>query len=243
MTGLPALSHDNLSNTVYATLCDALMKGRFQPGDRLKIRDIASQLGTSVTPVRDAIIRLTQDEALVFQSARNIRIPLVSRRQYMEIRRIRLKLEALAAESAALAATQSDIDGLADILLQNEKALKEGDRLRGTELNQAFHFRLTAIADLPVLQGILRRLWLQMGPLIADAYMEGGRAMIDYHYPVVEAIRRRAPEAAARAIMDDIELGGQVMLRRVEAAERMGDCPGQERLAMGRIAIRMHHTS
>ena len=57
-SGLKTLEHDNLSNTVYATLCDALIKGQFQPGDRLKIREIAEKLGTSVTPVRDAILRL-----------------------------------------------------------------------------------------------------------------------------------------------------------------------------------------
>lgn len=219
MSDLPVLDHDNLSQTVYATLCEALIKGRFQPGDRLKIRDIAEQLGTSVTPVRDAILRLTHDEAIVFQSARDIRIPAVTKRRYLEIKAIRLRLEALAAENAARVASKADIETLTTILAQNENALKAGDRLKGTELNQAFHFQLSTIAELPVLQGILRRLWLQMGPLIADAYLDGGRSMIDYHYPVVEALRRHDPEAAARAIMDDIELGGRSILEHVTTSK------------------------
>lgn len=215
MSELPILEHENLSNTVYATLCDALIKGRFQPGDRLKIRDIAEQLGTSVTPVRDAILRLAHDDAIVFRSPRDIRIPTLTKHQYLEIRTIRLRLEALAAESAARVASKADIETLTAILAENEKALAEGDRLRGTELNQAFHFQLSEMADLHVLNGILRRLWLQMGPLIADAYLDGGRSMIDFHYPIVEAIKRRDPEGAARAIMDDIEQGGQAILARV----------------------------
>ncbi|MGH6761126.1 MAG: GntR family transcriptional regulator [Phyllobacterium sp.] len=215
MSELTALDHDNLSNTVYATLCDALMKGRFQPGDRLRIRDLAEQLGTSVTPVRDAILRLTQDEAVIFQSARNLRIPVLTRQRYLEIRAIRLRLESLAAETAAQLATKADIELLADILKRNEVALQDGDRLAGTELNQAFHFQLTQIAQLPVLQGILRRLWLQMGPLIADAYLDGGRSMIDFHYPVLDAIRSRDSNAAAGAIMTDIEHGGQAIFQRV----------------------------
>ena len=218
MSELPILEHENLSNTVYATLCDALIKGRFQPGDRLKIRDIAEQLGTSVTPVRDAILRLAHDDAIVFQSPRDIRIPALTKPQYLEIRTIRLRLEGLAAESAARVASKADIETLTAILAENEKALAEGDRLKGTELNQAFHFQLSKIADLHVLNGILRRLWLQMGPLIADAYLDGGRSMIDFHYPIVEAIKRRDPEAAARAIMDDIELGGQAILAHVSVS-------------------------
>ncbi|QRM57334.1 GntR family transcriptional regulator [Sinorhizobium sp. BG8] len=215
MSDLAALEHDNLGNTVYATLCDALMKGRFQPGHRLKIRDIADQLGTSVTPVRDAILRLTHDDAVVFQSARNICIPTMTEERYLEIRSIRFKLESLAAETAALTATKADMERLSEILESNEKALADRDLLRGAELNQAFHFELTTIAGLPVLRGVLRRLWLQMGPLIADSYLDGGRSMIDYHYPILEAIRHRDGPGAARAMVDDIEHGGRSIFERV----------------------------
>lgn len=217
MSGLTVLDHDNLSSTVYATLCDALIKGQFQPGDRLKIRDLAETLGTSVTPVRDAILRLAHDEAIVFRSPRDIRIPRVTQARYLEIRSIRLRLEALAAETAAQVATKADIETLEKLLQDNEKAIADGDRLQGTALNQAFHFQLSTIAELPVLHGILRRIWLQMGPLIADSYEAGGRAMIDYHYPVVEALRRRDSQAAAAAIMNDITLGGSAILDHVRA--------------------------
>jgi len=216
---LDPIDHESLSNTVYAALCDALIQGRFQPGDRLKIRDLAGQLGTSVTPIRDAILRLAHDEAIVFRSARDIRIPEVGEDRYLEIRAIRIRLEALAAETAAQLATRADIDALETILRDNEEALKSGDRLAGTRFNQAFHLALPKIARLPVLDGILRRIWLQMGPLIADSYLQGGRAMVDYHYPVIEALRRHDPAAAASAIVDDIVLGGKAIRDRVGEAK------------------------
>lgn len=216
MSELAAIEHDNLSSTVYATLCDALIRGRFQPGDRLKIREIAEQLGTSVTPVRDAILRLAHDEAIVFRSPRDIRIPEMTRARYVEIRAIRLRLEALAAETAAALATKADVARLEEILRQNEEALAEGDRLRGTTLNQSFHFQMPKIARLPVLNGVLHRIWLQMGPVIADSYGSGGRTMIEYHYPIVEALKRHDPAAAADAIVNDINLGGQVILAHVD---------------------------
>src|SRR5690606_19178131 len=119
---------------------------KFQPGDRLKIRDISAKLGTSVTPVRDAILRLAHDDAIEFRSARDIRIPKLTRSRYLEIRSIRLKLEGLAAENAARVATPQDIDDLQAILRENEKAILDGDAIRGSELNQSFHFRLIEIA-------------------------------------------------------------------------------------------------
>ena len=64
---------------------------------------------------------------------------------------------------------------------------------------------------MPVLRGILQRLWLQMGPIISDVYLSGGRAMIDHHYPVIQALTRHDCAAAAQAIMDDIVEGGQAV--------------------------------
>jgi DNA-binding GntR family transcriptional regulator len=216
MPEFTTLDHENLSSTVYGALCDALMQGRFQPHDRLKIRELAEQFGTSVTPIRDAILRLANDEAITFRSPRDIRIPAMSEDRYREIRAIRVRLEGLAAETAAQVATRMDIEALEAILRENELAIAAGDRLKGTELNQAFHFMLPKIAGLPVLNTILRRLWLQMGPLIANAYVDGGRAMIDHHYPVIDALKRHDSPAAAMAIVDDILLGGKPVFDKIE---------------------------
>jgi DNA-binding GntR family transcriptional regulator len=219
MPEFTTLERESLNKAVYATLCDALIEGRFQPGDRLKIRDLAEQFGTSVTPIRDAVLCLVNDEAVIFRSPRDIRIPGLSEGRYREIRSIRVRLEGFAAETAAQLATSADIAALERILRENEQAIADGDRLKGTQLNQAFHFMLPQIAGLPVLNGMLRRLWLQMGPHIADVYVAAGRAMIDHHYPVVEALKRHDPAAAAMAIVDDILLGGKPILDSITQGE------------------------
>lgn len=220
MTGfdLTLLEHDNLGSTIYQKLCEALMKGAFKPGDRLRIRDLAERLGTSVTPVRDAILRLVQDQALVLRSPRDIRVPLLTRAVYLEIRDIRVNLEGLAAERAAQRATPAQVRALDQLLLRNEEAIRAQDTPLATELNQMFHFALADIADMPVLRDIQRRLWLQMGPLIADVYGGAGRTMIDHHYPLMEAIRRHDGPAAARAIQADILLASGPILERIDAA-------------------------
>ncbi|MBB6210685.1 GntR family transcriptional regulator [Novispirillum itersonii] len=217
--GLPPIAYETLNTRVYSTLCDAIIKGQFKPGDRLKIRDLAQRLGTSVTPVRDAILRLTHDGALVFLSPRDIRIPVLGMDQYLEIRNIRLRLEALAAETAARKATPEDLDRLRTLITRNEQAIADGNIPLGLELNQAFHFELSVIARMPVLFNTLRRIWLQMGPLVAGAYGPGGRDMIDHHYPVLDALERRDPDAAATAIMQDILGGGQMILAQVRASD------------------------
>lgn len=214
---LAALEKENLGETVYGRLADALMKGRFEPDARLTIRDLAQSLGTSVTPVRDAILRLIQDEALVQKSAREVRVPVMTAERYREIRMIRLKLEGLAARETALRAGPEDIALLRDLVEANEQALAAGDWTAALELNQTFHFALAGIAGLPLLRGILHRLWLQMGPLIAEAYAPGGRIMIDHHHELVKAVEAGDADAAQQAIEKDIGDAGRIILERLAA--------------------------
>lgn len=217
---LRAIDRDNLGGAIYSSLCDGLIKGHFQPNDRVRIRELAERLGTSVTPVRDAVLRLVQDGALVMRSSRDIRVPILSTATYLEIRTIRTNLEGLA---AATAAEQVDDAALAELranIAENEAVVDAGDAARATELNQIFHFRLTEIAGMPVLKGILQRLWLQMGPLIAEMYLSAGREVIENHRATVEALARHDSEAAARAIRADILHGGAPILERVRRYER-----------------------
>ncbi len=206
------IDHNNLGEVVYQNIAEALIKGALRPGARLKIRDLAQEMGTSVTPVRDAILRLVHEGALLLKSPRDIRVPVLHPDRYLEIRAIRLKLEGLAAERAAAMADAADIERLEMLISNNERALSARDFARATEINQVFHFELANVAAMPILRGILHNLWLQMGPVISAAYGEGGRTMIEHHYDVLDAIRKHDAQAAKQAIREDILSGGDVIL-------------------------------
>lgn len=206
------IDHVNLGEVVYQRIAGALVKGALRPGQRLRIRDLAEQMGTSSTPVRDALIRLVHEGALRMQSLRDIRVPVLDPVRYLEIRDIRLKLEGLAAERAAEAATPEDIARLEQLLAENERFIAEGDIPSAVEVNQIFHFELAEIAAMPTLRAILQNLWLQMGPVIAAAYAGGGRTMIEHHYAVLAAIRQQDGMAAKQAIRDDLLSGGTVII-------------------------------
>ena len=68
------VSYESKGDQIYSQLAQALVKGQLLPGERLKIRELSVQMGTSVTPVRDAILRLVQDGVLVMLSPRDIRV-------------------------------------------------------------------------------------------------------------------------------------------------------------------------
>ena len=203
---------ENLGAAIYNALSAALMKGALRPDERLKIRDIAREMGTSVTPVRDAILRLVQEGALYLRSPRDISVTPVSPGQYLELRAIRVELEGKAAEMAAEHATADDLARLTQLIHENERACQARDHDRATECNQLFHFEIARISAMPVLIDILRRLWMRMGPWISESYDMADPQMIAFHHSIVAAIHVRDSQAARAAMRDDLVIAGGVIL-------------------------------
>jgi len=210
----------SLGDDIYRRLSDSLVQGVLRPEERLKIRDIALQMGTSVTPVRDAVLRLVQERALYLRSPRDIRVRTVGMDEYLEVRELRVELEGAAAAAAAERATEADIRRLDKLVRDNARALRAGNKALTTELNQRFHFEIVRIAQMPVRADILRRLWLSMGPWISENYAMASPLMIDFHYAAVDAIRAGDPAAARRALRDDLVVGGGAIMENYLRVER-----------------------
>jgi DNA-binding GntR family transcriptional regulator len=108
----PALAQpprETLSTHVERGIREALMAGRFQPGERLNIRALATMLGTSATPVREAMSRLAAEGAIDMVPNQSVRVPEFSRERFEELKLIRMAVEGLAAEQAAVSITTAEI--------------------------------------------------------------------------------------------------------------------------------------
>jgi DNA-binding GntR family transcriptional regulator len=202
----------SLYESVYARVALALIEGDLKPNDKLRIRPLADQLGTSITPVRDAILRLVRDGALEMRSPKDVRVPRLHVDRFNEIRTIRLSIEGLAARLAAEKATAADIEMLDTIIRDNEAARRAGNGKEAVRLNRLFHAEVSRIAALPLLDEIIQRMWLRMGPIIATIYAGGGFAMIEHHYAIAAAIRAGDARAAEAAIIADINAAAEIVL-------------------------------
>ena len=199
-----AVTSVKLGDSAYDQISRALMSGRLKPGTKLTIRALADSLGTSSTPVRDAVTRLIQDNALEQRSLRDVRVPLLTESRFREIIEIRVELEAIAARHASDNASADDIAALEEIIDRNEAAFREEDWDAASGCNQEFHFKIVNIARMEILGGMLSALWLQTGPVVSSFYQRGGRSMVDEHYAIVAAIKAGDADAAARVMKRDV---------------------------------------
>ena len=98
---LHSVSRESLTSKVYDELRTGLMEGRFWPGYRFKVRDLAAAMKVSETPCREALMQLVRERVLVMDAGRSIAAAPLSLSQYLELRGIRLLLEGMAGEAAA----------------------------------------------------------------------------------------------------------------------------------------------
>ncbi|MFC7518039.1 GntR family transcriptional regulator [Herbaspirillum sp. GCM10030257] len=215
MTSLAPVEKSNLSSRVYDEIRSALMNGQYVPGDRLRISELAASLGTSPTPVREAIFRLVSEQALQMTAATAITVPELGPETVSEIQLIRRLLEGASAEAAALKVTQREILELRQINDEFIQSVWKSPR-EAAQLNRTFHFALVNAAKLPNLYTVVESLWVRMGPLLHIFHTELRADRIDLnshpHYRVLEGLEGRDPVKTADAIRADIQWGETVLL-------------------------------
>ncbi len=212
---------DSLTSRVYADLRTGLLHGRFRPGQRLKIRELAAAMDVSETPVREAVMQLVREGGLEMRTGSAIRVTRLSLPDYLELRRIRILLEGLAAEGAARNATPAAIEALAAHHGRLVRAEGTADWPTALEANFRFHHGLWELAGMPNLLGLLEGIWLRNGPLVSLLYPDAkpsyrGRHQ---HLNILDGLAARRPAQVRRAVRDDLIEGGRALVRLLEEIE------------------------
>ncbi|EJN11265.1 transcriptional regulator [Bradyrhizobium sp. YR681] len=227
------VGRDNLTARVFGELRLALMEGRFRPGHRFKIRELAETMGVSETPIREALMQLVRARVLDMQASRSIAVARLSAAQYEELRSIRILLEGLAAERATTRISKADIASLKKYH-QALAAAERGRRWReAVQVNWQFHHTLYKAADAPELLEMIETIWLRNGPLLNMLYPHAtptypGRHQ---HLNVIDGLTARNPEAVKRSIQADLMEGGARLLQLLQDIEA-GAAPSQLAVAV-----------
>ncbi|WP_346658355.1 GntR family transcriptional regulator [Bradyrhizobium sp. 147] len=199
------VGRDNLHARAYLMLRKALMAGRFRPGQRLLLKPLAEELGVSVTPVREALLRLASERGLIPHQSRTMMVPILSVARFREIRDIRIELEGRAAEAAANNISSNDIVVLEKMQEQLMLARRQRDVQTVLAINEEFHFRIYRSSDLPVVCGLIENLWVQIGPLLTLNDFSASTTAKDHpHRSILASLAGRDGAGARLALANDI---------------------------------------
>lgn len=191
----------------YRRLRDMMMFGNIVPGQKVTLQGVTAQLGAGMTPVREAIRRLTAEGALILHENRRISVPCLTGAQLDEMSFARLTLEPELARRALARMGAAEIEALAVIDADIDAAIGHGDVVRYLTGNYRFHFAIYEAAEAPLLLSLTRSLWLRFGPSLRIVIESGGNIGRDLHKDALAAMRDGDAGALGAAIEADILQG------------------------------------
>jgi DNA-binding GntR family transcriptional regulator len=193
---------------VYRKLREMILFGELAPGQPVTIQGLVSTLDVGMTPVREAIRRLTSEGALEFKGNRRVSVPQPDMSQWNDIAYARLSVEPELARKATENIGEEELSRLTSYDDQLNAAIDKGDVRGYLEHNYRFHAYLYDLAGSEVLSSIANMLWLRAGPSLRVVLGRYGTANLpDKHAEAMAAMRAGDGEGVAAAIRGDIEQG------------------------------------
>jgi DNA-binding GntR family transcriptional regulator len=209
---------DTLAQIVRTQLKDAVMSGRFAPGEKLTIRGIAGALGVSLTPAREALYNLASEGVLEMRPNGSVYVPELTVDRIVELTKIRVALESLASREAVARISDAKI---AEIAALNDALIAHNESKNYSALiavNWQFHFTLYRASNMDQLVRLIESCWLMTGSYLNVIYPNFGevRDGISNHVQIVRALERRDADRVALAITTDINLASDALISAIQ---------------------------
>jgi DNA-binding GntR family transcriptional regulator len=187
---LPSFSQGaNLKAQVIELLRPLIVFGRIPAGTPLRERELASILGISRLPIREALQELEKERLVVSTATNRRQVITITERDIRELYEVRLHLELLACTRAASCASSADLSSLRASFASMEQAFERRDRELFPRADIDLHLVIWQLADNRHLLEMLKTMSQRLFMVVArhSALYEWAE-VVDLHRTLVEAI-------------------------------------------------------
>ena len=201
-----------LRDVVFHTLREAILKGELKPGERLMELQLASKLGVSRTPIREAI-RMLEQEGLA--------VTIPRRGAEVDVLQIREVLDELAVRLACDNITKEEIKELEKQMLQFENSTKQGDIKKIAEADVAFHDTIYHAAGNAKLVTMLDNMREQIYRYRVE-YLKDENAyptLIQEHRKILELLEKHEKEKVIEVMKVHVEKQAKVVKQIIRDQE------------------------
>lgn len=216
------------AEAVHTALRDEILRGRYQPGHRLRLVELAERFGVSQSVVREALTRLAEQKLADALPQQGFRVITLSTGDLRDLTEARVELESLVIR---LAVRRGDVEWEASVVAAHHRLARTGllDEPDGgvgadwLEVHEAYHRQLLAgcgnrrLTDLATSLRAAATLYRHWTPF---AGQDHSRDVADEHRAITDAVVARDADAAARLIGEHIQHTTDVLLEIYAAATR-----------------------
>ena len=182
-----------LRDVVFQTLRGAILKGDLKPGERLMELQLASKLGVSRTPIREAIRMLEQEGLAVTIPRKGAEVAKMTEKDMEDVLQIRLSLEALAVRLSCENITPAALQELKVAMEDFEEKTKSGQFVEMAKADVKFHEILYKASNNPKLQQLLS-MYRYRVEYLKDAAIYP--RLIEEHHRMYDALKEKDQKQA-----------------------------------------------
>ncbi|SFH57055.1 GntR family transcriptional regulator [Planctomicrobium piriforme] len=202
------LERQSLSTVVQERLSRAIVSGELAAGERLREPELATRLGVSRAPVREALIGLEFAGLVLSDERGHSSVPVMQADDLQEIFLVRLALEPVAMQQASLRLSKEVVAALKSNI-ERTRSVETLAELGAIDVE--FHDLIVQASELPRLRKLWSfvryqiELWLnQMQPLVSENFAETRNLTVKSHLQLVKAFQSGDADAAFAAMRQHI---------------------------------------
>lgn len=187
-----------LRDEVFTRLRDAIVDGTFSPGEQLRDAEVATWLGVSRTPVREAVLRLGEAGLVRAEPGRSTTVADLDPEAVADARAVVAAMHRLAVVEAVERMTSADLATMRAANLRFATAVGEGDVVLALEADDDFHAVPVVVAANLAVAAVLD----QYTPVVrrlerARFGSTGAHSSVDLHVRLLDLCEARDAEGAA----------------------------------------------
>lgn len=221
----PVSEHDVLTedtgSSIYERLRDDIIHGRVKANERLKVAELASRMGTSTNPVREALQQLRGEGFVIMTPNRGARVRPIDEEFVRDICEIEVLIEPALTRWFVGIATKADVEELERIQAEIE-LLNFGDEMKHSNLDLQFH-RL--MYDRHYNRHAVD-LWVRHRQILwaisrgFPTSLSRQTNVLEEHRELIACVKAQDAEGAARAIARHVEGSGRHIIERMRLDKR-----------------------
>ena len=151
-------NYKTLKDHVYEFMLEEIKKGNLNPGEKLSEKMICDKMGVSRTPVREALIQLSNEGLLEKEPRKGFIVRKFTSREVREVYRIIGALESLAVETAVENLKEEDIKEMKKIVEEIDRVVEDENFDEYYKLREKFHLIYIQACDNNMLSKMINRL-------------------------------------------------------------------------------------
>lgn len=226
----------NLNEHAYDYLKTMILTGKLSTGVLYSETKLAERIGISRTPMREAIVRLSQEGLLDIQQSKGFCLHILTAEDLKDMFQMRLALEGYALIQLAKHAQEQEAAERIDALERNlnrqlELVAAQSDADLLVQTDRDFHMIMIAYMHNRTLETLYQNQIYRIQSFARRSFDREGRIQqtVEEHVRIVEALKNRDPVATYRAASEHLD-NLVILMNQMIEEDDLADNPLQRQL-------------